>query len=328
MLVGTFRDARLAILILVPFITIAVWLPAFFIDAPSHLREFQMPLFKVIVLLFGLPGWLLNIFAILLISAQAIYFNIVINNNEVLYKDTNLPALFYPLVISFMPELLWLHPILFVNLIMIFTLNRLFSTYKHTNPLNRFFDVGFLVTLASMFYFPAILLIFLVFASIAIMRPFVWREWVVSVVGLLLPFFFVSVYYFWIDKLEHFWLKVIPSQMTNVFLLTGFYAYVSTAAVAATAIILILAIITLRSNFSKNAIRTRDYQKIIISFLFISIVVYILTEDTFSYSITITALPVSILMAYYFLTIRRKWIYETLFVAWVITIIFSLVKII
>ena len=328
MLVGTFRNARLAILILVPFITTAVWLPSFFIETPLHLREFQMPFFKLIILLFGLPTGLLNVFAILLISAQAIYFNIVINNNEVLYKDTNLPALFYPLVISFMPQLLWLHPILFVNLIMIFTLNRIFSTYKHANPLSRFFDVGFLVAFASMFYFPAILLIFLVFASLSIMRPFVWREWVASVIGLLLPYFFMSVYYFWIDKLEHFWIQVIPSQMTNVFSLNSFYSYVSTGVVAATAIVLILAIIALRSNFSKNAIRTRDYQKIVISFLFISIIVYIITEDTFNYSIAITAIPVSVLMAYYFLTIRRKWIYETLFVAWVIAIIFSLIKII
>ena len=286
-----------------------------------------MPFYKLVMLLFVFPNWLLKIIAIVLVSAQAIYLNIIINNNEVLYRNTNLPALIYPMVISFMPQLLWLHPILFVNAILLFALNRIFSTYKHPNPLSRYFDIGFLIAMASLFYFPAVFLILLVFVSLAIIRPFVWREWVSTIIGLLLPYFFISVYYFWTDRLNYFWLKVIPYQISDIFLLQSFYSYISKGIIAVTGIILILALIRLRTNFTKNAIKTREFQKITVVYLFLSILIYVITEDTFSYSIAITAIPASVLSAYYFLTLRKKWIYESLFFAWLLAIIFSILKI-
>lgn len=327
MLVSTFKAARLAILVLIPLITAVVWLPAYFAPFPPQLSESPMPLYKVVMLLFSLPKWLIMVFAIVLVSAQSIYLNVIVNNNEVLYKNTNLPALIYPVVISLTPQLLWLHPILFANFFILFALNRTFSTYKHPNPLSRFFDIGFLIAIASLFYFPAIFLILLVFASLTIIRPFVWREWVASVIGLLLPYFFVSVYYFWTDRLDFFWLDLLPSQISHRLVLHDFYTYVSKSGIAATAILVVLAIIRLRSNFTKNAIRTRDFQKVLVAFLFISILIYVLTEDNYSYSIAVTAIPVAVFVAYYFLTLRKKWVYEIIFTIWVLAIILSLLKI-
>jgi hypothetical protein len=328
MLVSTFRAARLAILFLVPILTAVLWLPAFYSPFQPELSVMPMPFFKVVMLIFSWPSWLLNVIAIGFISAQAIYLNTIINNNEVLYKDTNLPALVYPLVISFTPQLLWLHPILFANFFILFTLNRIYSTYKHPNPLNRFFDIGFLIALASLFYFPAIFLILLVFAGLTIIRPFVWREWVASLIGLLLPYFFISIYYFWNDTLDYLWLKVIPSQISHTLILHDFYSYVDKTGIATTGLLVVLALMRLRANFTKNAIRTRDYQKVLTYFLLITILIYILTEDNYSYSIAITAIPVAVLVAYYFLTLRKKWVYEGIFYTWVVTIILSLIKVI
>ena len=327
MLVSTFRDARLAILFLVPIITAIIWMPVFFLSFPPEYNELSMPLYRLVKPLFNFSPGLVKFLSIIFISAQAILLNRIINNNTVLYKNTNLTALVYPLVLSLTPQLLWLHPILFVNFIMIFTLNRLLSTYKHPNPLNRFFDVGFLIALASLFWFPAIFLIFLVFASLPIIRPFVWREWIASIVGLLLPYFFISIYFFWTDRLDFFWLQLIPSQISHELVLNEFYTYVNKSGTALTALLLVPALFRLRANFTKNAIRTRDYQKVLVAFFFISVLIYVLTEDNYHYSIAIVAIPVTVLIAYFFLTLRKRWIYEIIFSIWVIAIVLSLIRI-
>ncbi len=109
---------------------------------------------------------------------------------------TQLPALFYIVLTAGFNPTHQLTPALVDSLLVIIILFRLFVTYKTDGPSVNFLDTGFLIALASLIYFPAILLFIFLLVALVMLRPLNWREWVYVFLGLMLPYLFVvSGYY-------------------------------------------------------------------------------------------------------------------------------------
>lgn len=125
----------------------------------------------------------------ILVTTQAFHLNLVLNKHEVLYKSTWLPSLLYLFMAGLLPPFLWMHPLLFVNSILIFVLDRLFSLYKNPSPLSLAFDSAFLLSLSALFYLPAVILFIFYFLCMIILRPFSWREWMAGIMGMFFPSF-------------------------------------------------------------------------------------------------------------------------------------------
>jgi hypothetical protein len=73
---------------------------------------------------------------------------------------------------------------------------RILSTYKTERISLHFLDAGLLISLASLFFLPAIVFFLFLLAALILLRPFIWREWTYAVLGLISPYLFLaSVYY-------------------------------------------------------------------------------------------------------------------------------------
>jgi hypothetical protein len=268
-----------------------------------------------------------------LISFEGIYLNLILNRHEVLFKNTFLPALIYVVLMSFNPGVIRFNEILIVNLLLIFTCEKIFSLFKNESPAGIIFDCGLLISVTSLIYFPVIILLLFLLIVLIIQRAFSLREWTIAVVAFLLPYFFLFTYSFLLGSL-----KTVVAE-TTAFAKLNFITYGSNAmqlpqfvsqernSVLLFAIFfgiqLLLSLIRLRTNYYKNTIKTRSAQQVIIM-----LTLFIIAEILFVKKMDLAffaqlAIPFSTFIAYYYVSGKKRlWLFETSF--WImIALIFS-----
>lgn len=301
-----FKSPQPAALIVIPFIIIVLWVYNGWRSVPvtdgSSLAVWEM----IASLFSALPSWLNFIFMAALISAQAIYFNLMVNRHEVLYKNSYLPSFVFALLISADPGLMQFHPVHVINLFVLIIFDRMFTVFKNEKANSALFDSAFLTGLSALIYFPALLLFIVLILSLSILRPFNLKEWLIALIGFLLPFFFISVYMFWNTSLIPFWsdymahfpdaapamdIAKTPSRMWLAIFIGS---------------LLLISILKLRGNFSKNTIRTRSYQQIIFIYLFLGIISIGITRHIMPIHFAIIALPAALFIAYFYLSAKRR----------------------
>ncbi|MFN0190249.1 MAG: hypothetical protein ACKVQV_16240 [Bacteroidia bacterium] len=313
MLIRSFRTTQIFPVVILVILSASMW----FVSKSSTYEIVPangMPLYDLIVKsLTFIPPFLSTFLAVLLFTSQALHINYIINKHEVLYKQSWLPALMYIIIAGLFPPFLWIHPILFVNSLLILVFDKLFSLYKHPAPLALSFDGAFLLSLAALFYLPTIFLFLFYILCILILRPFSWRLWIVSIMGLLLPFFFAFFYYFWNNELMSFYERVFVSGIKRKIDLAHIFNVKYILSVVIVGILFILSLLKLQTNYFKNVTKSRLIQQLLVLLIPIGILSVLFSRDESLYRYSIIVLPVSIYLAYYFLSGKKRWVMELMF---------------
>lgn len=269
--------------------------------------------------------WAYSLMGLLLIVSQAIHLNWVMNRHEVLFKNSFLPALMYVLFSCCIPPFVSFHPVLVINTILIFVIDKMFSLFKNESPLAPEYDACFLISISTLFYFPAIAFMLFFMAGLLILRPFSWRDWMVGVLGFLTPIFFVLVYYFLTDNLELFRQMAFSSGITKEFNLKNAIPPGYLLTLSCIIVLSFLSFWKIRENFYKNVARTRNFQQLIFLLIIIGISVIIVTPGSSIYRFSILSIPVSTLLAYYFLVAKKTWIADGLIYIFLLVIIYNFI---
>ena len=108
---------------------------------------------------------------------------------------TLLPAPLFVILLGGITEMHTLHPVYFAVIFLLLAISRLFSIYDKTNPSPAIFDSGFLLGIGTLFYLNLFILIPAFLAGVAFLtRDNRWREFIVMIIGFLLPIFFAFTY--------------------------------------------------------------------------------------------------------------------------------------
>lgn len=123
----------------------------------------------------------------LFIAISAALLNMLCVKEEVSDKQNYHPVFLY-LVIAFSSvNANQLQPMLSANLFLFFAFYRLMGTYRSEYAHNRIFEGAFWLALSSYFTISSITWIPVYFIGLSVLRPFVWREWIIALMGLLAP---------------------------------------------------------------------------------------------------------------------------------------------
>ncbi len=319
-----FKSLQPATQIIVPIIVFIFWIRMIFHSYPvSDLKI--LPFWSLISnFLLALPSWINFILLFGLISIEAIYLNVILNKHEVHYKNTFLPSFIFALLISSTPELMQFHPIHLINLILLLIINRAFTLFKNEFPVSALFDCGFLVGVAALIYFPAVILLPFLLSTLFILRPFRLKELLITIIGILLPYFFLSTYLFWNHALIPFW-KTYMSYFQNIdpqiLIVKNIKILILGISIGT---LLILSILKLRMNYRKNIIRTRGYQQVFFILLILNTAWLLLTEKIKIIHFSFLIIPVSVFCSYYFVSARKgKWIFEFILLGLISIIIWN-----
>ena len=81
----------------------------------------------------------------------------------------------------------WLHPVLFVNLLVLACFDKAFALFKHPAPVRLTFESSLFTGIAFLFYFPAVIYYLLLLLALGIIRSLTVRGWIITLVGFLRP---------------------------------------------------------------------------------------------------------------------------------------------
>ncbi|MFN5704727.1 MAG: DUF6427 family protein [bacterium] len=313
-----------------PFNLIILLILAFGIRLPYLLNSEPIPVFNYnepfsSFLFNNFPDLWTNklfntIFTTLIYFSIGIWLNKIINDYGLLFKNTLLPALVFIIITAIFPTFYTMDAailIIFLQLLLFITVIKLFKTNQGAQ---KCFDAGVIVALASLFYFPAIAWIVLVWFSLIIFRPFVWREWVSSILGVLTLYIFLAFYYYWTNRWDDFLLLWSPLKgsfwQINVFPRRSDYLPLFPIV-----LILIIAFNKLFENFYKNVLLVRKVQQImVISILITAFSYYIKPSFKINHFILLAA-PMTLFLSYYFLVAKKMWVAEGLLWLMIISVI-------
>lgn len=246
-----------------------------------------------------------------LILAQALLLNYVVNFYNLLSKPSFLPALMYATVSGLFTSFLTLSPPLICNFLVIWMLFKLLAFYKSGDIKSIAYDLGMIVGVGSIFYLPFIYFFLVICIALLIFRPFDWRDWAAAIMGYVTIFFFLAVFYYLTGHIHIFYKIWIPlgtrfPDRINI----SYYKYLLLIPVV---IILFLCFFKLRGNFFKSYILVRKtFQLLFFTFLIAGAAFYVKSDFKLNHFL-LCAVPVAIFFSYYFLYATSRWFYETLY---------------
>ena len=150
-------------------------------------------------------GWLINTIVTLLIFITAVMINELTAEHR-LGRSVNLfPGLFYCIFASLIPNFLLPVGLHFANLFLIWGIGQILSTYRKSNCADTIFNIGFLFSLASCFYFSYAIFLLLGVIGLNMMRTLKINEIIILISGFLVPYLLIATWMFWYDRLDEFW---------------------------------------------------------------------------------------------------------------------------
>ncbi len=309
MLVRFYRDSHPSSFFTIPFLALLCWIPFLFLQPESFIVQVPRPMPVYEWLYSGISK--LHIFAQyfiswLLISVQAIYLNQLIVKHELFPRLSFLPALLFITLSVMFPEMMKIQPALFVNLVLLMVLDKVFLLYKNPEPFRQVFDTSFLLAFATLIDSSAIIFYFFLLLSFIILLPFHWRIWIISFICFALPYYFLSIYLFLSGSLAGFWLQKIPKAFFIIQFIPPHFKPAQIIAVSVLLFLLLISVFSVSRHFYRNIIRIRRYFQLIFLLMLFALLSLFFTPAISLQSICIMVIPFSIFFSYFFLQVKKK----------------------
>jgi hypothetical protein len=320
-LIGFIKHNRAVSIVLLPVALVFLWIYGF-LHPVVPLTEHAAPLYKLLISGIGNHPFLITLISFILIFCEALLINYIVEKNEIIDTTTYLPALIYIILMSLQPEMFSLHPIIIANLFILFALHKLMQTYRKETAFSEAFDTGFFISLACLFYIPSMIFIILLWIGLIIIRPFIWREWAISFIGLLLPWTYLIFAYFWYERLDMlqydalYYTLIVPAKsFSNIHFSIAQYFQV--------VLLLVAAFFTagrFSRDFNKGTVRLRSNLSVILYFFILAIISLVLAPKYSIAYLSFLSIPFSILFSSYLLFAKKEWIAEVLFILLIISV--------
>jgi hypothetical protein len=237
----------------------------------------------------------------LLLFTQAVSFNRIINDQRLIQRTTYLPAMSYLLITSIFPEWNILSSPLIVNTLLIWVWLKINGLYNTLNPKTALFNIGMAIGVSAFFYFPSLGFALLIVFALILIRPFNPAEWVITLVGIITPFYYLLVWLFLSDNFKFYKSPVLAigyPVIQNYWLL---------GAIALVLIAFLTGAYFVQANFRKQVVQIRKSWSLILFYLLIAVLLPFINDTrSFQYWI-LTAVPLSAFIACAFLYPSKKW---------------------
>lgn len=240
--------------------------------------------------------------AFILLYTQAITFNQMANKQRLMQKPNYLVGMSYLLITSLFSEWNVLSAPLIINTLLVWVWARMSSLNNTQKAMGALFNIGIAIGISTFFYFPSIAFAALIILGLVLIRPFKLAEWLIALLGIIAPYYFLLSYIFLTDKWKGYKFPGI------VFSLPRFYE--SRWALAAIGIVLFVSLVGfffIRKNFLRQLVQTRNSWKLVFLYFFVAVSIpFINATSSFSYWI-LCAIPLSAFVGSAFLYPERRW---------------------
>ncbi len=307
MLVRLFRSNQsgilLALLVLVPLLFLK------HVQAPLPVSKQMMPAFGSLVALFGMASWVQGVvlmFTIVLVSVQ---LTSLVNDADLMDQRNHLPALLFPILLAAQSPPGSIGSALYGLPFLIGALHRSWSIKSGGAALGALFDAGFLIGVAAQFYMPYSFLVVVVWASVSVIRPFLWREYLVPLMGLAICFYLTWGMLFLTGHGDWEPLRTVvhvkPVTLIRSAGFHGMYFLLLTA-------LFVFSLFGFARQYTKGVVREQNLRSAFIAFVVtMGVVIGLVSLLNGWYPSVLLAMPLALLFTFALLGKKRLWAAET-----------------
>ena len=202
MLIRFFRSSFIIQYIALVLLTAALWAPGFIrLPVAMELNGLVAPLYHLAAKLAGLAEIISPLATVIIVFVSALTLNNILIFHDLAPKNDLLPALIFIILMGSSPETLGFSPVVMTIPFFAWFLHTIFQVNDEPENYMAVFNASILISVISMVSPEMILLFFLIWIMLLIFGTFNGRNLVISLIGLLVPYLYLGVYYFYTDQL-------------------------------------------------------------------------------------------------------------------------------
>jgi hypothetical protein len=253
------------------------------------------------------------IFSFVLITTQALLFNSFMVQTGILGKPTYMPAFFYVLICSLLPENLYTNPATIANLFVIFGLMSAWKISQKSASVPTIFTGAFLLSIGAHIYPPLLLLLIWFLVALFVLSNASVKEVLVLLVGFCIPYIYTFTAYYWLISphafVAHFF--IIPFGLPDYSLQFSITEYILYAVVILTMGLSYYHYITI-THFYK-VVQKRMFQVCV--YLLLAILVSGAFYNLFQkHHLILLASPLSVFLSFYSLQKKKTWLADLIII--------------
>ena len=304
-MVGIFKQKNPGNTLLLLLYALVLKFPSFLHPAPPLELAGDHYLYKQLVHFLEsvrLPLILYSLLTFALIFGQALLLNRICNAQKMIAKPTYLPAMAFVLINSLFVEWSQFSAPLLINTFLIWIFYRMMTLYNESQAGNAIFNIGLLLGIITMLYHPAVAFVLLVLFTLFIMRPFRIQEWVIALLGVTTPYYFLALILYFTNQWS--WQHLIPSLSFNFPRMPT--SVFTTISIVLLVIPFIIGGVFVQNNLNKMLIQVRKGWSLLLIMLMISISVILIDGNTDYVNWILCVVPISAFhSAAYFYPVNR-----------------------
>ncbi len=265
---------------------------------------FTAAVYWLIDLLFGRSQLAYYLLSAFLVVVQALVLNLLLIRHKAYNESTFVPALFYMLLANTFYDFFTLSPVLLCLTFLILALRNLFRLIYGIGNDETIFFLGLFIGIAALFFLPAIAFLISFIFSLLIFTGTKPRQYLLSVVGFILPFAGVMLYYAWRNKLNSFYWQYF--QSLEILSGDNYLNLVSLILVALIpGIFLLIGIYRYNNSYAFNNYQVR-LQQSLFYYLLMGLLAIFFSPERSAYHFMLLLPPLAFYISQYFLLIRNR----------------------
>lgn len=316
MLVKFFRSSFASQYIALVIMALILWLPAFLNPQTYIFIDPLSPFTRLLDFMLGAYPLLTNIIAFVFLIIQALFFNAILAANGLITRVSSIGAFVYILLMSQVQYQTGLYDYLIAAFFILAAIHTILLLYDSNDPNIYLYNTGFFAALASLFYFPSILIIIWIWLCLVSFRQVFLRGWVITIIGFLTPYFFLITWFYLSDQLADR-IEVYRTFFSKISINTAGIQIVEWAAWIVLLILILLSVGGLYGKQIEKNVSIRTKIKL-------SSWLFIITFLSLFYNIHVVALngmvliPAGIFISYYLSYTRKLFAPQLLLVIWIV----------
>ncbi|MEY4278554.1 MAG: hypothetical protein RL377_558 [Bacteroidota bacterium] len=268
----------------------------------------------------GFSPFMLTLLFQIIILSQAIRLNVLMSKLKMFNQVSYLPGFTYIILTALFPYWDVISAGLVANSLVIWILVKLLRLYDQNQPKSLEFNIGLILGISILLYEPIAILIPVVLFALTIIRPFKLTEWLVLLMGVTLPFYFIFTYVFLTSSAQDFRHFLPRLDWKNPLVRPEINVIISLIAIG---IQLIAGIYYWQEQQSRFIIQVRKYWGVLLLVLLLTLFQPIIFSAQALYASAIVLTPMACFISFAYSVPKRLFIPNILFWVSVAVIVYN-----
>jgi len=297
-----------------------LWFPAFVQPVAPVVSDLSGPLYAALNSLMQANLFISTIIAALLVISQAFLLHVLLASHDLIPRDSFIDAIIFLILMSWQPAMLCLQPAMPAGILILLSLFTIMKMYGETDPYKHVFTASFSIGIASLFYQPAIFFMAGLWFCLLTYRITSWREWFITIIGLILPLIYLFSYYYWQGSVNHGLEMVVRAFKIQFSTNDNFSSVEWVFLVGALLMMVVTSLITLNAIQDK-VISIRRKNWIILDFAFAGLLILLIAKGTLKTGLYLVMMPLAYFMTFAAISVKKSRISDLIVLLFVLMVI-------